>query len=153
LVGKLTKTYIGSDSREKAFSFSGEPPVPFSNKGKESDFQKHSLKEWGVPVEDPDDSIFSLENLQEFESTDLQYLLSFSGGYTGLQSIFGGFPRTEGSLRPDNLSPVVSARMLPPTNHLEQRPTKRRRLDRDFLHNIIPHVRIIIFPIYFCSIS
>jgi len=97
------------------------------------------LKEWGTPVDDADDSIFLTENLEEFQSTNLEYLLSFAGRH-GAQ-----LPQVDLSPRPSNLPLVDDRKILPRKD--QERPTKRRRLDNGFLHDIIPNVRAHIFQI------
>jgi hypothetical protein len=100
------------------------------------------LKEWGVPLDDADDSIFLLDNLPEFESTDLEYLPCFASGCAPAQPIHASRDEINWNPRADDLPLDVdrsSEGMLPPG----QRPTKRRRLNNDFLHDLIPHVRII----------
>jgi hypothetical protein len=97
----------------------------------------HSLKEWGAPVDDADDS-FALENLPEFQSTNLECLLSFA------QPIPVGRDGIGWGSRDDHLPPVVNDNNLPPADHAGLRLAKKRRLDNDFLHNVIPQVGIIL---------
>jgi hypothetical protein len=99
------------------------------------------LKEWGTPVDDADDSTFSVENLQEFQSTNLEYLLSFAGRH-GTQPPQVDRCGIDLSSRPSNLPLVGDSKILPRKDQ-EQRPAKRRRLDNGFLHDIIPNVRTI----------
>lgn len=131
-----------TDSRRKAFSYAQAPPIPHSCDRKVKTSPIYALKEWGVPVDDTDDSVFSLVDLPEFKSTDFEYLLSFVGTRTRAQPLHVRPDGIDCSARTDNLPSIVDRKMLPP-NDSERRPTKRRRLDNSFLHDIIPNVRII----------
>ena len=97
----------------------------------------HSLKEWGAPVDDADGS-FALENVPEFQSTNLEYLLFFARAIPVGRDEIGWGPRD------DHFPPVVNDNDIPPTDHSGLRLAKKRRLDNDFLHDVIPHVGIIL---------
>jgi hypothetical protein len=99
------------------------------------------LKEWGTPVDDADDSIFLVENLQEFQSTNLDYLWFFAGRQ-GAQPPQVDRYGIDLSPRPSNLPSVGDNKILP-RKVQDQRPAKRHRLDHGFLHDIIPKVRTI----------
>ena len=94
------------------------------------------MKEWGAPVDDADDS-FALENVPEFQTTNLEYLLSFGAIPVGRDGIGWG-PRD------DHLPMVVNGNDIPPADHSGLRLAKKRRLDNDFLHDVIPHVGVIL---------
>lgn len=135
-----TVTNSFPDSPGKSVTFSRIPP---SYKIQGTHSSTHELKDWGVPIDDTDgDSIFLVDDLHEFESTDLGYLSTFTRIC----------PRTELSSRSaeqENVPTTAqvtgksSVRVMSNTHSLGERPAKRRHLDDKLLHNIIPQVRII----------
>lgn len=82
------------------------------------------LKEWGA-IDEKEDDFVSLDDLQEFENTDLQFLSPHMHSPT---------------CDAENVSSTRNTQALPSTDGSGQPPAKRRRLDTNFLHNVIPQV-------------
>ena len=96
-----------------SFQYAGSKLVPFV------EGHHRVLKEWGEPI-GPDDDICDLDDLDEFESTDLSSLWLERS------------PSNEASR-------IRSSSFI----DIEEPLPKRRKLDLYPLHNRIPHVRVL----------
>ena len=98
------------DSSSGSFQYSGSTVRISVEEGTE---HPRLLKEWGEPI-GPDDDIYDLDHLSEFESTDFASLWPMSSPL-------------------DDSNPTFA--------NIERPPLKRRKLDFHPLHNFIPQVR------------
>lgn len=88
----------------------------------------HSLKEWGSPIDlAGGDELLGIEGLEDFESTNLEYLVSFAP--------ISSHPHDEHKMTKPTPTPESFDR------DLGQPPATKRRLDFEPLHDIIPQVR------------
>ena len=110
----------------KLFQLSTNPPEIWETRC----ITSYLPKEWGVLDESEDDFV-SLDDLQEFENTDLHFLSPHN---------------THSPTRDaEDVSSTRNTRALPSTDDSSQPPAKRRHLDTNFLHNVIPQVSRMIY--------
>lgn len=88
-------------------------------------------KEWGRLDESESDFV-SLDDLPDFENTDLLFLAPYIAK--------DAHAPTRDSINVSTIASTRNTRVLPNIDDSGQSPAKRRRLDEDFLHDVIPQV-------------